>query len=159
MIQRVQSVFLFLIVVAMVAMFFVPIWAKTNPANGQEYALTAFSLGPVTSAGAEADSTSTIFIAILAGVAALIALYEIFQYKSRLTQMKLGLLNSLVMAALMGCAFYFSSYVGEDLIKTKEQGEYLSGFYLPAVGLLMNVLANRFIKRDEDLVRSMDRLR
>ena len=73
--------------------------------------------------------------------------------------MKLGLLNSLVMAALMGCAFYFSSYVGEDLIKTQEQGEYLSGFYLPAVGLLMNVLANRFIKRDEDLVRSMDRLR
>ncbi|WP_181304887.1 DUF4293 domain-containing protein [Rufibacter sp. XAAS-G3-1] len=158
MIQRVQSVFLFLIVVAMVAMFFLPIWAKTNPADGQEYALTAFSLGPV-NGGAGADSKNTIFIAILAAVAGLIALYEIFQYKSRLTQMKLGLLNSLVMAALMGCAFYFSSYVGEDLVKTQTQGEYLSGFYLPAFGLLMNVLANRFIKRDEDLVRSMDRLR
>jgi glucan phosphoethanolaminetransferase (alkaline phosphatase superfamily) len=156
MIQRVQSVFLFLLVVAMVALFFVPIWAKTNPADGQEYALTAFRLGPVTGDGA---SSNTIVIAILAGAAALIALYEIFQYKNRLTQMKLGMLNSLVMAALMGCAFYFSSYVGEDLVKTKEQGEYLSGFYLPAVGLLMNVLANRFIKRDEDLVRSMDRLR
>ncbi|ALI98912.1 DUF4293 domain-containing protein [Rufibacter tibetensis] len=156
MIQRVQSVFLFLIVVAMVAMFFVPIWAKTNPADGREYALTAFSLGPVSGAGA---STNTIVIAILAGLAGLIALYEIFQYKSRLTQMKLGLVNSLVMAALMGAAFYFSSYVGEDLVKTQEQGEYLSGFYMPAFGLLMNVLANRFIKRDEDLVRSMDRLR
>ncbi|MBC3539591.1 DUF4293 domain-containing protein [Rufibacter sediminis] len=158
MIQRVQSVFLFLIVVAMVTMFFVPIWAKTNPADNQEYALTAFSLAPVNGA-ADAASTNTIFIAILAGAAALIALYEIFQYKSRLTQMKLGLLNSLVMAALMFCAFYFSSYVGEDLVKTQTRGEYLTGFYLPAFGLLMNVLANRFIKRDEDLVRSMDRLR
>ncbi len=156
MIQRVQSVFLFLIVVAMAAMFFVPIWAKTNPADGQEYALTAYSLGPVAGEGA---STNTIVIAILAGMAGLIALYEIFQYKSRLTQMKLRLVNSLVMAALMGAAFYFSSYIGEDLIKTQSQGEYLSGFYMPAVGLLMNVLANRFIKRDEDLVRSMDRLR
>ncbi|WP_205504229.1 DUF4293 domain-containing protein [Rufibacter psychrotolerans] len=155
MIQRVQSVFLFLIVVAMVTMFFVPIWAKTNPADNQEYVLNAYKLGPVEGAA----SSNTIVIAILAGVAGLIALYEIFQYKSRLTQMKLGMLNSLVMAALMGCAFYFSSYVGEDLVKTTTQGEYLSGFYLPAVGLFLNVLANRFIKRDEDLVRSMDRLR
>ncbi|MBA9078446.1 MULTISPECIES: DUF4293 domain-containing protein [Rufibacter] len=159
MIQRIQSVFLFLLVIAMVALFFVPIWSKTNPANGQEYVLTAFSLGPAAATTAAEASTSTIFIAILAGLAALIALYEIFQYKNRLTQMKLGLLNSLVMAALMGCAFYFSSYVGEDLVKTAQQGEYMAGFYLPAVGLLMNVLANRFIKRDEDLVRSMDRLR
>jgi hypothetical protein len=158
MIQRVQSVFLFLIVVAMVALFFVPIWAKTNPADGQEWVLNAFKLAPV-NATAETASTNTIFIAILAGAAALIALFEIFQYKNRLNQMKLGLLNSLVMAALMGFAFYYSSYVGEDLVKTTGQGEYLSGFYLPAVGLLMNVLANRFIKRDEDLVRSMDRLR
>jgi len=159
MIQRIQSVFLFMIVIAMVALFFVPIWSKTNPADGQEYALTAFSLGPVASTANADASTSTIFIAILAGLAGAIALYEIFQYKNRLTQMKLGLLNSLVMAALMGCVFYFSSYVGEDLIKTTTQGEYMAGFYLPAVGLLMNVLANRFIKRDEDLVRSMDRLR
>ncbi|WP_207433794.1 DUF4293 domain-containing protein [Sabulibacter ruber] len=155
MIQRIQSVFLFLIVVAMVTMFFVPIWSKTNPADGQEYILNAYKLGPANGAA----TNNTIVIAILAGVAALIALYEIFQYKSRLTQMKLGLLNSLVMAALMGCAFYFSSYVGEDLVKTDQEGEYMSGFYFPAVGLLLNVLANRFIKRDEDLVRSMDRLR
>lgn len=159
MIQRVQSVFLFLIVVAMSAMFFVPIWAKTNPANGQEYVLDAYKLAPAAATASAEATTNTIFIAILAGVAGLIALYEIFQYKNRLTQMKLGMLNSLVMAGLMGCGFYFSSYVGEDLVKTPEQGEYLSGFYLPAVGLLLNVLANRFIKRDEDLVRSMDRLR
>ncbi|WP_192822473.1 DUF4293 domain-containing protein [Rufibacter sp. LB8] len=155
MIQRIQSVFLFLLVVAMVSLFFLPIWAKTNPADNQEYVLTAYQLGPVNGAA----TTSTIFIAVLAGLAGLIALYEIFQYKNRLTQMKLGMLNSLVMAGLMGLVFYYSSYVGEDLVKTTTQGDYLSGFYLPAVGLLMNVLANRFIKRDEDLVRSMDRLR
>ncbi|GAA4308466.1 DUF4293 domain-containing protein [Nibribacter koreensis] len=158
MIQRIQSVFLFLIVIAMVGLFIFPIWAKTNPATGVEYVLDAYKLGPETATDG-ATSQSTIYIAILAAAAALIALYEIFQYKSRLTQMKLGLLNSLILAALVGVVFYFSSYVGEDLVATKERGEYLSGFYFPFIAMLMNVLANRFIKRDEDLVRSMDRLR
>ncbi|AMM50958.1 hypothetical protein TH61_06875 [Rufibacter sp. DG15C] len=158
MIQRIQSVFLFLIVIAMVGMFFVPIWAKTNPANGVEYVLDAYHLGPET-ATEGAASKSAIFIAILAAAAALIALYEVFQYKSRLTQIKLGLLNSVVLAALVGVVFYFSFYVGEDLVATKESGERLSGFYIPFVAMVMNALANRFIKRDEDLVRSMDRLR
>ncbi|MDH3711846.1 MAG: DUF4293 domain-containing protein [Cyclobacteriaceae bacterium] len=31
--------------------------------------------------------------------------------------------------------------------------------YLPAVALILNLLANRFIRRDESLVRSVDRLR
>lgn len=159
MIQRIQSVFLFLIVVAMVSLLFLPMWSKMNPADNLEYVLTAYRLGPPADVATDANSRSTVFIAILAALAGAIALYEIFQYKSRLNQMKLGMLNSLVMAALMGCIFYFSTYVGEDLIKTNAEGDFMAGFYLPAVGLLCNVLANRFIKRDEDLVRSMDRLR
>lgn len=149
---------MFLIVLAMLSLLYLPMWAKVDPATGQEYVLTAYQLGPENAADGAA-TTNTIFIAILAVAAAAIALYEIFQYKNRLTQMKLGMLNSLVMAGLMGCIFYFSSYVGEDLVKTQTEGDYLAGFYIPAVGLLCNVLANRFIKRDEDLVRSMDRLR
>ncbi|MBK7637253.1 MAG: DUF4293 family protein [Saprospiraceae bacterium] len=33
------------------------------------------------------------------------------------------------------------------------------GIYLPLIGLIFSILAARYIKKDEDTVRSMDRLR
>lgn len=165
MIQRIQSVFLFLIVVAMICLLFLPIWSKTT-ANNQEYALNAFSLaatGSVNAAGTAASAApiakTTIAIAILAILAALVALYEIFQYKNRLTQMRLGMLNSLLLAGVLGACFYYASFVGEELIDPTTRGNYHAGFYLPVLAMLLNALSNRFIRRDEQLVRSVDRLR
>lgn len=159
MIQRVQSVFLLLVAIAMICLFFLPVWSKTDAA-GVEYVLDAYKLAPVTApATGEVLSKNTIFIALLAGAAALVALFSIFQYKNRLTQMKLGALNSLLMAVLMFLCFYYAMMVGEDLVKGATAGSKEAGFFLPALGLILNVLANRFIKRDEELVRSMDRLR
>ena len=163
MIQRIQSVFLLLITIAMLCFLFLPIWSKTD-ASGQEYVINAFSLAATnaasTSGAASATiSKSTIVIAVLAILAALVALYEIFQYKNRLTQMKLGFLNTLLLAGLMGSCFYYVSYVGEATVKASGRGEYEAGFYLPLLALALNALANRFIRRDEQLVRSVDRLR
>ncbi|HSI89475.1 MAG TPA: DUF4293 family protein, partial [Adhaeribacter sp.] len=97
-------------------------------------------------------------IAILAIIAAAVAIFEIFQYKSRLTQMKLGMLNTLLLAGLLGAIMYYSYYVGDEMMPTVE-GEREAGFYLPFLALLLNAMANRFIRRDEQLVRSVDRLR
>lgn len=163
MIQRIQTVFLFLIAIAMICVLFLPIWSKTDT-NGQEYVLNAFSLAATTAAttsGTTAASVSkaTVAIAVLSILAALVALYEIFQYKNRLTQMKLGFLNTLLLAAVMGSCFYYVNYVGEEMLKSETRGEYEAGFYLPLLALALNALANRFIRRDEQLVRSVDRLR
>ncbi|QNF33489.1 DUF4293 domain-containing protein [Adhaeribacter swui] len=163
MIQRIQSVFLFLIAIAMICVLFLPIWSKTDT-DGQQYVLNAFSLAAISTPDATGAtpapvSKSTIVIAILAILAALVALYEIFQYKNRLTQMKLGFLNTLLLAGLMGSCFYYVSYVGEDMVKGAGRGEYEAGFYFPLIALALNALANRFIRKDEQLVRSVDRLR
>ncbi len=162
MIQRIQSVFLFLIVVAMACLLFLPIWGKAD-ANGQEYVLTAFALSatgtPASEAAAAPISKTTIAIAVLAILAALVALYEIFQYKNRLTQMKLGMINSLLLAGVLGACFYYSSFVAEELVNPDTRGEYHAGFYLPVLAMVLNALSNRFIRRDEQLVRSVDRLR
>ncbi|MBX0333785.1 DUF4293 domain-containing protein [Pontibacter sp. HSC-14F20] len=165
MIQRIQTVFLALIVVAMVSLLFLPLWSKVDITTGEEVVLTAWSLffqtvneqGEAVQAGAQ-TGTSTIAIGILAIVAAGVALYEIFQYKSRLNQMKFGLINSMVLIALFGTSFYYANYVGNGMASGNE-GNYEAGFYMPILALLLNALANRFIKRDEDLVRSADRLR
>ncbi len=161
MIQRIQSVFLFLLVLSMVAMLFLPLWSKTDPATNQTLVLSAWMLEPeqATDAAATLPSQGTFAIGMLAIAAAVLALYEIFQYKNRLNQMKMGLLNTLVLAALLGTSFYYAMYVGNDMVQANNPGEYEAGFYMPILALLLNALANRFIRRDENLVRSVDRLR
>ena len=91
-------------------------------------------------------------------MAAGVALFSIFQYHDRLRQIKLGALNSLLMAGVVGSSFYFI-LKAEKMLGIGQQGQYLFGFYLGMVALLFNSLANRFIRKDEKLVRESDRIR
>ena len=68
------------------------------------------------------------------------------------------MLNTLVLAGLLGTMVYYSYYVGEEMI-AGAPGEREAAFYLPFLALVLNAFANRFIRRDEQLVRSVDRLR
>ncbi len=166
MIQRIQSVFLFLLVVAVISMLFLPLWSKTDAATHETVVLTAFNIksyvqneqGEMGAAGS-IPTKSAFIIGMLAIAAAVVAVIEIFRFRNRLTQMKMGLLNTLVLAALLGTSFYYAAYVANEMIPASEDYTYHAGFYMPVVALLLNALANRFIKRDEDLVRSADRLR
>lgn len=167
MIQRVQSLFLLGVAISMILILFFPIWEEESETQSQETTLDAYTLTLASvedSAGQAAQEEnaqieqeeSTIVIAILAAVAAITAFYEIFRYKRRLTQMKLGALNNLLMLGVLGACWYYS-FQGEEYLPG--QGRYEIGFFLPAIAILLNILANRYIRRDEKLVRSVDRLR
>lgn len=163
MIQRVQSIFLFLVAVSMVLHLLFPIWQKVDPAAGEVITINAFYLNyesytQGTGERATIDSKSTIAISILAIIAAVVAMYSIFQYHNRLTQIKLGALNSLIMAATLMTGFYYI-WKANELLSPTIEGNYLFGFYTVMMGLMFNMLANRFIRRDENLVRSADRIR
>ncbi|PJJ48400.1 DUF4293 domain-containing protein [Hymenobacter chitinivorans] len=158
MIQRIQSVFLLLLALAMVSVVFVPIWSKLDPASGQELVLTATKLTYAHADAGMSVPTNTYAIAALALTSAAIAVFEIFQYRNRFTQLKLGALNFLLIVATLGACFYYSG-IGERMLNIKMPGSYEAGFYLPTLALLLNLLANRFIRSDERLVRSADRLR
>ncbi|TGE05638.1 DUF4293 domain-containing protein [Hymenobacter fodinae] len=158
MIQRIQSVFLLLLSLAMLSVLFLPIWSKTDPVSGQTLVMTAFQLAYENADAGMSVSTSTWPIAALAAASTLVALFEIFQFRNRFTQLKLGMVNFLLIVATIGAGFYFSS-LGEQMLNVKMPGTFQAGFYLPTLALLLNLLANRFIRRDEQLVRSMDRLR
>lgn len=155
MIQRIQSVFLLLLAICMLCVLFLPIWTKTDPQTTQTVTLTATQL---TSSAPGRTPVGTYAIAALAAISAIVAVAEIFQYKKRMTQLMLGSLNLLLISATIGACFYYSS-VGEQMVNITVPGEFEAGFYLPTLALLLNLLANRFIRRDEKLVRSMDRLR
>ena len=157
MIQRTQSLLLALIVIAMGGVISSPVWKKSSAALNQKVVLTAKALEHAQ--GTTTVSSSTIYIAILAGLGALIAAFSLSQYKKRVLQMSLGALNSAVLAGVLGASFFNVFKEGIPLFEPENQGNDALGFYAGVFALLANMIANRLIRRDEMLVRSADRMR
>ena len=138
----------------MLASIFFPIWHSHS--DGIQKALF-----PLHYTVTEGDVKTTLYFpfsltAICAVAAATIAFFEIGKFQNRLLQIKLGAFNSLFMAGNIGAAVYFAT----DLIKTNQvAGEYGVALFLPIVAMVSNMVANRFIRKDEKLVRDSERLR
>jgi len=64
-----------------------------------------------------------------------------------------------LMAGVLGISLYIATSYGNEMLRPEMEGTYKLGFFLPAFALIFNVLSNRFIRRDEKLVRSVDRIR
>ena len=158
MIQRVQTILLALLAIAMFAMVFMPVWAKESTETAQTVVLD--SMGMVYSENGEVkEQANTMYIAGLALLIASVAIGSIFSFKNRGKQIKLNLLNAFLLFALAGINAFWVFYEGKAMFAPDQMGYLGIGFYLPLVGLICNSLANRFIMKDEKLVKSVDRLR
>jgi len=158
MLQRIQTVFLLFVVLLMGAMLMLPLWTYSPEDSEVFYGLRAFYFVNVNpEAGEEFRVYFPFSIIATLGIASItVGIIEIGKFKNRLLQMKLGALNSLLMAGAMGLGVYFAT----DLMSEKEvTGAYGIGLFLPAAAMICNVIANRFIRKDEKLVRSVDRIR
>ena len=86
---------------------------------------------------------------------ALLSLISIFMFKNRKFQFVLGRLNIILNFILLGLFVYLSlNLSGETLVSEKG-----IGMLLPIISIVLLALANKAIKKDEDLVKSVDRLR
>ena len=157
MIQRVQTIFLFLIAVGMGVTLSTQLWHQGD-VDGDYWTLSAFMLTNLDQGGEVIQSSSKWYLGALAALAAILALASIFQYRLRSRQLLLNMINSLVMVSLVAGTFLTTSGVNEA-IKAQDGGDYGIGFWSILVSMVMNMLANRFIKKDEALVRSVDRIR
>ena len=162
MIQRIQSILLLTSAIAMGLMLFFPLWQKVSIDPPEEAILDAFHLAydvlNPTTGSKKSTLKNTFYIALLGSLSAVISLYSIFQYKNRIRQIQLGSLNSLLIGMTLGLLMYFV-FKAETLLEPTRRGNYLLGFYLPLASLLCNFTANRFIRKDEKLIKSMDRIR
>jgi glucan phosphoethanolaminetransferase (alkaline phosphatase superfamily) len=145
--------------IVMLTMLFMPIWVKGNPDTEELVLLNSFNLTYTQGLVQEVVAQkSTIYISILALLSAGISIFSIFKYKNRLTQMKLGALNSVVaLGTVLSCVIFITK--GAAMLNPEIAGEYKIGFFLPVIALVFNSLANRFIRRDEKLVQSANRMR
>ena len=137
MIQRIQTLYLALVAIVMGMLPFVfPLWQDESGEN------RIFFM----------QQTTTL---LLFGLSFTLAVVSIFGYKKRQNQFVLNRLNIILNLILLGLFVYRSLMLsGEEV--ASEKG---IGIFLPIVATVLLVLANRAIKKDEELVKSVDRLR
>ena len=92
---------------------------------------------------------------ILFLASALLALISIFLFKTRQTQFVLGRLNIILNLILLGLFIYRLLAISGETANS-EKG---IGLLLPIFSIVFLALANKAIKKDETLVKSVDRLR
>ncbi|MFZ6001682.1 MAG: DUF4293 domain-containing protein [Bacteroidota bacterium] len=154
--QRIQTVFLALVVATMIISIFLPIWVYQDPVSGVKH-----ELYPLHYTIKEGETRSTLYFpycatAILMVAAATIAVMEIRRFDNRITQIKMGTLNTLILLGVMISAVMFSNKLASQFNYGWKYGFTIWTIF---AGVTCNWLALRFIRRDEKMVRDSDRIR
>jgi phosphoglycerol transferase MdoB-like AlkP superfamily enzyme len=155
MLQRIQSLFLLAVTMCVTILMFFPIANVIVKEN--VWQLSAFQFSDIT--GKNIGGFVPIgVIAILVGA---IAVITILLFKNRGLQIKLCKLNLfLISLLLVACVFFTELMIDkDDPIFSGATIQYELAVGLPMIALIFNYLAIRFIKKDDKLVRSADRLR
>lgn len=98
------------------------------------------------------DNTITLLLFL---VSAVLSILSIFLFKNRKTQMRLTTVNIVLNILLIG----YLAYSLTNLPGGFSGSEKGIGLFVPFISILLLVIANRFIKKDEELVKSVDRFR
>ena len=142
MIQRIQSIYLLLVALLSGGVIFVfHLWKL---AENNVFVLDLFS----------SESIVEKSVPVLFFLSALLALFSIFSFKDRQKQFVIGRLIILINLFLLGVLIYLSLNLPGEV--SSEKG---IGMFIPVLAILFSVMANKAIKKDEDLVKSVDRLR
>lgn len=136
MIQRIQSIYLLLAAgVAGGLPFVFNLWQTVNGtiiyAKDTTYALAGFL------------------------ISATVSIISLFMFKNRKSQFVINRLN-IILNFILLIVFVYSSITTSGESEISEKGV---GMTLPIISIVLLVLANKAIKKDEDLVKSVDRLR
>jgi hypothetical protein len=154
MIQRIQTVFLFLAVLALAAFNILPYWLIPATDNGGGHQLMSYGFVQLVNGELSIEYGLYSIVAAISAVAGVILLIEIFKFKNRILQLKLAIANSLLMSVNLVLMTYFIIGLQEEY-----EGSFGYGIFIYAMAMLLNILARRFIQKDEKLIRSVDRLR
>jgi len=136
-----------------------PVWVGANAEATITHRLYALFYYQVADNGSQ-EIVNYLPYAASGGLAILsivIAFIEIFSFKNRMTQIKLGALNAFIISASLVSMIWFTTQLHE--LWPDSAGRYAIGVFFPVIALICNMIANRFIRKDERLVKSMNRIR
>ena len=137
MLQRIQTVYLLLaIIFAGILPFFIPLFTMNN--------------------GIKFYFMQSMVYVTFFGLSMTMSLLSILSFKKRQNQFVINRLNIIFNLILLGLFVYRSLNLSGETVLVSEKG---IGMFLPIITIVALVLANKAIKKDEDLVKSVDRLR
>lgn len=145
MIQRIQSIFLLCSGISFFSLFTVP-FATSSVAIPNLFNDLVYNIQ---------DSPILIVLCVLGG---LVSLGAIFLYNNRVFQLKMSYF-SIILAILLPLVAILLIYNEGTFTNNSSKIEDHFGIYLPLISLILSAFASRFIQKDENTVRSMDRLR
>jgi hypothetical protein len=154
MIQRIQTVYLLIAEMLIGALFFVP-FGEIIAKEGHIY---RFDINGIYLEGIQKPEIiyGSLPLAILLAVSLILILVTIFLFKNRILQMRLSTINIFILLGLSSLIFYSISSGAKALSGVYSLTLY---FVFPIITAIIIYLAIRAIRRDELLVRSIDRIR
>lgn len=156
MIQRIQTVFLALVAVLAVVSSFLPIMGLSGTEG--EFVMNHYKTISVSDASIISKNMG---VGVLQGIVLLVAIASIVMFKNRSLQIKLSKLNILLIAFQIAAIVVYSDIAKAAIDATPENVvvSFEFGAIIPVLSLICTYLAIRFIKKDDALIRSADRLR
>lgn len=160
MIQRIQTLYLLLVVALGITLCFVPVVQFVTPEGAEvvrAWQLTALGMTETTVTELPAIELNGLWGLLLASaLIPVLALVDIFLYNKRLLQARLNIFTIMLCLGYYGVlAIYI--YLAKLMI---DVDVYVMGWAcLPLVCLVLTVMATRRILKDEAMVRAADRLR
>ena len=167
MIQRIQTVYLLIASILLTLAAYFPliefqievsefVGQTSVPAYTQTAHLHAFSVQLCDQSGTWTKLYTIWSLGIATVIAAIVDLVIIFLYKNRKLQIKTAHYSFLVKVALLAAIGYFTYIMqGVDVTKTIPQ----IGTLFIVIAMILDWLAVKGIRKDEALVRSIDRIR
>lgn len=155
MIQRSQSIYLFAVTVLMSILLFIPV---VEFVINQEEILVLYGYGvKIYENGVDSHLFTAFPLVFLTLIICMISLVNIFFFRKRGLQLRLCVLNILLLLGLMGLSFFYYKYTKNQF--TINIDNFKLGAVFPIIAIILTFLAFRGIRADEDLIRSYDRLR
>jgi len=154
MIQRIQTIYLLLAGIVTGILFFVP-FAEIAGKNGSVY---RFDLNGIYPEGIQKPeliiNCMPLMLLLVANLILIVCI--IFMYKNRILQIKLSSFSIVGLLALGGLICYYA-WSGAKILASVFSFNSFTG--IPFIAAILIYLAIRAIKKDEMLVRSIDRIR
>lgn len=148
MIQRKQTLFLLAVTIISAILIFTPFQYLNIDGKLEPICLMPGCSPEIINSGIYAPMILNLLSLIL-------SLIIIFQYKNRVLQYKLSNLVVLINVFVIGL-FFLLTYTKDGVTGTLS---FSFGAFLPSISVIFAFLAAHFIKKDEELVRSADRIR
>ena len=153
MIQRIQTIFLLITAALMITLIFMPL-ATFNTADAS-YEFISYGVNSLGEPSFTAVNTWS--LTALLALSGILAFVSVFFYKKRPLQIRCCQFNFLLILAFYLVFFIYWWTIQKSLAAESIALE--ASLSMPVAALILDYLAMRKIKQDENLVRSMDRIR